>query len=149
MHLAAVKYQILIGFETIAKDYSNFMIKIPEVVLLSQSVKGYQSPLLGSTPFLKIPHPPTLLVNWSSQVFLIKRDTTVKLSSINTIRVKQQHSIGVSIFKFMLKYMLGNAYVNKIHARQCLYIVSSFCRGFPHPFNFFVVSKGILHVQLF
>ena len=35
MHLAAVKYQILIGFETIAKDYSNFMIKVPEVVLLS------------------------------------------------------------------------------------------------------------------
>ena len=26
------------------------------------------------------------------------------------------------IFKFTLKYMLENVYINKIHARQCLYI---------------------------
>ena len=43
----------------------------------------------------------------------------VKLSSINTIHVKQQLSIGFSIFKLTLNYMLGNVYINKIRARQC------------------------------
>ena len=51
-------------------------------------------------------------------------------------------------FKFTLKYMLVNVSINKIHARQCLYIISSYFRGgFSHPFNFFIVSKGILHIQ--
>ena len=104
-------------------------------------------PVTKIPPFLKIPHLPTLLTNQSSQVFLINRNATVKLSSINTIHVKQQHNVGFFIFKFTLKYMLGNVYINKIHARQCLYIISLYCReGFSHPFNFFVVSKGILHV---
>ena len=41
--------------------------------------------------------------------------------------------------------MLGNIYVNKIHAKQCLYIISLYYReGSSHAFNFFVVSKGIL-----
>ena len=98
-------------------------------------------------PFLKIPHPPTLPANWSSPVFLINRNATVKLSSINTIHVKQQHNVGFFIFKFTLRYMLGNAYINKIHARQCLYIIRLYCKeGFSYPFNFFVVSKGILHI---
>ena len=58
------------------------------------------------------------------------------------IHVKQQHKVGFFIFKFILKYMLGNVSINKIHARQCLYIVSLYCRkGFANPFNFFVVSK--------
>ena len=70
---------------------------------------------------------PTLLANQSSQVFLINRNATVKLSSINTIHVKQQHNVGFFIFKFTLKYMLGNVYINKIHARQCLYIISLYC----------------------
>ena len=97
-------------------------------------------------PFRKIPYLPTLPVNWSSQVFLITRNATVKLSSINTTHVKPQHTVVFFIFKFTLKYMLGNVYINKIHARQCLYI-SLYCReGFSHPFNFFVVSKGILHI---
>ena len=74
-----------------------------------------------------------------------KRNATVKLSAINTIHVKQQHNIGFFIFKSTLKYMLGNVYVNKIDARQCLYIVSLYCReGFSNSFNFFFVSKGIL-----
>ena len=34
------------------------------------------------------PAPPTLPANPSSQVFLINRNATVKLSSINTIHVK-------------------------------------------------------------
>ena len=97
----------------------------------------------------KIPYFPTLLVNWSYQVFLINRNATVKLSSINIIHVKQQHNISFSIFKFTLKYMLGNVYVNKIHVGQCLYIISSFCGGFPHPFNFFVLSKGIITSSCF
>ena len=46
----------------------------------------------------------------------------MKLSSINTIHVKQEHNFGFFIFKFTLKYMLSNVYINKIHARQCLYI---------------------------
>ena len=36
------------------------------------------------------PPPPTLLTNLSSQVFLINRNATVKLTSVNTIHVKQQ-----------------------------------------------------------
>ena len=32
----------------------------------------------------------------------------LKLSSISTIHVKQQHDIGFFIFKFTQKYMLGN-----------------------------------------
>ena len=39
----------------------------------------------------------------------------MKLSSINTIHVKQQHNVGFFIFKFTIKYMLGNVYINKIH----------------------------------
>ena len=102
--------------------------------------------LLGSPQFLKIPHPHTLPANLPSQVFLISTNATVKLSSINTIHVKQQHNVGFFIFKFTLKNMLGNVYINKIHARQCLYI-SLYCReGFSHPFTFFVTSKGILHI---
>ena len=126
--------------------------------IVCKSVKGYQLPhprpfqnhprITRIPPFLKILHPPTLLVNWSSQVFLINRNAIVRLISINTIHVKQQHNIGFSIFKFTLQYMPGNVYDNQIHSRQCLYVISSFCRGFPHPFNFFVASKGILHVQL-
>ena len=78
-------------------------------------------PLPGPSQFLKIPHPPTLPANWSSQVFLINRNATVKLSSINTIHVKQ-HNIVFFIFKFTLKYMLGNVYIYKKHASQCLSI---------------------------
>ena len=127
----------------------------------AQSVKGYQGitppphfkitpPLLGSPPphFLKSLIPPsTLPANRSSYVFLINRNATVILSLINTIHLKQQHNIGFFIFKFTLKYMLSNVYINKIHARQCIYIISLYCReDFSHSFNFFVVSEGILHV---
>ena len=101
--------------------------------------------LLGSPPFLKIspPHPPfpILLANQSSQVFLINKNETVKLCSINTVHVKQHHNDGFFIFKFTLKCMLGNAYINKIHAGQCLYR-SLYCReGFSNP-----LSKEILHI---
>ena len=40
--------------------------------------------------------------------------------------------------------MLSNVYINKIHGRQCL-CISLYCtEGFSHPFNFIVVSRGIL-----
>ena len=95
-------------------------------------------PLLGS------PYPPTLPTNQPSQVFLINRNAIVKLSSINTIHVKQQHNVCFFIFKFTLKYMLGCVYIKKMHARQCLYIISFYYwEGFSHAFNSFVVSKGI------
>ena len=63
--------------------------------------------LLASLHFLKSPHPHTLTANRSSQVSSINRNATVKLSSINTIHVKQQYNVGFFIFKFTLKYMLG------------------------------------------
>ena len=101
--------------------------------------------LLGSLHFLKFPIP-TLPANQSFQVFLINRNATVKLSSITTIHLKQQHNICFFIFKFTLKYILGNVYINKVHARQYLQICL-YCReGFSHPFSFFVVSKGSLYV---
>ena len=59
--------------------------------------------------FLKIPHSPvTSPTNRPFEVFLIDRNATVKLSSINTILIKQQHNAGFFIFKFILKYMLDN-----------------------------------------
>ena len=49
-------------------------------------------------------------------------------------------------FNFTLKYM-PNVYINKMHARQCLHIISlSYREGFSDAFTFFVVSKGIPHV---
>ena len=70
-------------------------------------------------PFFKISHPPTLTANRSSHVFLINRNATVNLSSINTVHVKQQNNVGSFIFKCSLKYMLGNVYINNIYARHC------------------------------
>ena len=52
-----------------------------------------------------------LLTNGPSQVFLINRNATVKLSSINAVHVKQQQNICFFIFKHTLKYRLGNAYI--------------------------------------
>ena len=46
----------------------------------------------------------------------------------------------------LLAFSFWYVYIKK-HARQCLYMISLYCReGFSHPFNFFVVSKGILHI---
>ena len=39
----------------------------------------------------------------------------------NYLSVKQQHIVCFFIFTFTLKYMLGNVYINKIHARQCFF----------------------------
>ena len=45
----------------------------------------------------------------------------------------------------LIKYMIGNVYINKIRDRQCLYIIRLYFReGLSHPLNFF--SKGTLHV---
>ena len=104
-------------------------------------------PITRIPPFLKIPYPPTLTVNWSYHVFPINRNAVVKLSSINSIHVKQQRNVEFFTFKFTLKYMPGNIYINKIHARQGLYIINLYFReGLFCPFNFFVIAKGILHV---
>ena len=64
-------------------------------------------PITRITLFLKIPPSPTLPANWSSQVFHINKNATVKLSSINTIHVKEHNNVGFFIFKFFLKYMSG------------------------------------------
>ena len=74
--------------------------------------KGYQPPPppppdLPTPSHPPPPPPPTLPTNQSSQVFLIDRNPTVKLSSMNTIHVKQQHNVD---FQFH----------SKIHAK-CLY----------------------------
>ena len=43
--------------------------------------------------------------------------------------------------------MIGNVYIDKLHARECLYIIRLYCQEvFSHPFNFFVVSKDMFHV---
>ena len=80
--------------------------------------KGVLSPhfKIIPAPYQKIGHPKYSLIN---------RNPTVKLFSINTINIKQQHNVGFSIFKFTLKYILGNVYINKIHPRQSLcYIIN-------------------------
>ena len=94
--------------------------------LQPQSVKGYQPPLPllpGSLhrPFLKILHPPTLPKNQLTQAFLIDRNAIAKLSSMNIIHVKQQHNVGFFSFKFTVKYILDDVYINKIHASKCFY----------------------------
>ena len=76
------------------------------VSTLPPPISKSSPPLLGSPPFLKIPHSPTLLANWSSQVFLINRKGSVKLSSMNTIHVKQR--------KHWLFHFQG---YSKVHAR--------------------------------
>ena len=110
------------------------------------SFQNHPPPITRILPFRKISHPPTLPTNRSSQVFLIDSNATVKLSSVNTIHVKQLHNVGFFIFKFTLTYMLHNVYINEIHARQFLYISLYHRESFSHAFNFFIVSKGILHV---
>ena len=80
--------------------------------------------LFPPTPFLKIPHHPILPTNRLSQVFIINWNATVKLISINTIHLKQQQNLDSFIFKFTLKYMLDNVYINKIHARQWMFLPS-------------------------
>ena len=52
-----------------------------------------------------------LPTNQPCQAFLINRNATIKLSSINAIHVKQQHNVAFFIFKFTLKYMLGDEYM--------------------------------------
>ena len=36
----------------------------------------------------------------------------MKLSSMNTIHVKQQHNVSFYIFKFTQTYMLGHVFIN-------------------------------------
>ena len=62
--------------------------------------------------FLKILHSQTLQTN--------QKNTTVRLISVSTIHLKQQHNVSFYIFKFIVKYIL-DVYINKIHARKCLY----------------------------
>ena len=71
-------------------------------------------PLLGSPPpFLNIRHPPPYRQIVHHKFSLLIEMQPVKLSSINTIHVKQQHNVGFFIIKFILKRMLGNVFVNK------------------------------------
>ena len=91
----------------------------------SQSLKGYQPLISKSCSILRITHPsPPYRLIGHNQVFLIDRNVTVKLSSIKTIHVKLQHNVGFLIFKYTLKYMLVNVYINKMNIRKWLYIIS-------------------------
>ena len=122
------------------------MLSLKDIVRKGVSTSPFQNhlPITRIPPFFKILHPFTLPGNMSPQVFLNNRNATVKLSSINTIHVKQRHSNDFFNFKLTLKYMLGNVYINKTNARQCLHIISLYCREVLfHPFNFFVVFKEI------
>ena len=109
------------GFELVTCGFELKRRSIARTEVLTPHFKIIP-PLLGSTYFLKSPMPPTLPVNRSSQVFLININATVKLKWLNTIHVKQQHNKSFFIFKFTLKYILGNISINKIHARQSLYV---------------------------
>ena len=40
---------------------------------------------------------------------------------MNIIHVKQQHNVGFFSFKFTVKYILDDVYINKIHASKCFY----------------------------
>ena len=88
-------------------------------------------------PISQNPLSPSLPANQSSHVFLVNRNATVKLSSTNTIHVKQQHNLGFFIFKITLNYMLSNVCITKIHPRHCLYISLYHRDNFSHFFNFF------------
>ena len=59
------------------------------------------------------------------QVFLINRSATVKLSLINIIHVKTTTKRW--LFHFQV-YSKIHVRLNKIHARQCLYVISFYCR---------------------
>ena len=105
-------------------NHKNSLPTFKSLITLPQSVKEISTLLIQNYPFitripllnlLTSPIPPTLPANASSQFSLINSNATVELSSINTIHVKQQHNVGFLIFKFNLKYMLGNVYINKIH----------------------------------
>ena len=83
---------------------------------------------VGHQQFNEKPSPISLLGN------CVVRKESPQLSSINTIHVKQQNKVGFFIFKFTLKCMLGNVYINKIYAMQCLYIIRLYFReGLSHP----------------
>ena len=67
-------------------------------------------PLLGSPhstyPYQQISHPNfSLLKKCSCEIKFYKNELNLN------IHVKQQHNVGFFIFKFTLKYMLGNVYI--------------------------------------
>ena len=91
-----------------------------------QPLISKSSPITRILPFLKISHPTTPPYRHLGQP---------KFSLLTEIQ--QQHNVGFFIFKFTLKCMLGNVYINKIHATQCLYIISLYYReGFFPSFQF-------------
>ena len=123
----------------------------------TQSVEGYYPlisksphPITRIPPFLKVSHLLTLLATWSSHVFRINKNATVKLGSVNAICVKQQHNIGFFIFKSTLKYMLGNVYINEINAIYIyiyIYIImKTMCPSGFH-LNGFVVTPALGHMM--
>ena len=90
------------------------------------------------------PHPP-IFKNTSSPTSpenrLYQVSLLTEMQLLTNIHVTQQHNLGFFIFKSTLAYILSNVYINEIHARQCLYIMSiCFREGIP------IISEGILHV---
>ena len=84
-------------------------LKVHDPFIVCRKVPQFKIiPLITSiTPFFKIPPSPHLNGKSVIPSFPYNRNATVKLSSINTIHVKQQHNVGFFIFKFTLKYMVG------------------------------------------
>ena len=108
--------------------------------LLLQVFFGHQS-LSGETGIL-VSQTTWIYYRWNQKTSITSKSNW---SIINTIYVKQQQR-WLYHFQVHFKYMLGNVYI-EIHARQCLCILSLYCKeGFTHPFNFIDVSEGILHV---
>ena len=118
LHLHDDEIQMISKFNYRSKMYTNELLKSTNC---KSTTAAFSKVRKSPPPFLQLPHPLTLPANRSSQIFLIDINATVKLRSIiNNIYVKQQQNIPFSIFKFTLKYMLSNVYINKINARQCL-----------------------------
>ena len=115
LHVISIKFDSKLNVTIISSIKFDSELNLTIVQLYNASVhKGVSTPshfkifppLLESTPpshLLKSPLPPTLLTNRSSQVLLINRNATTKLSSIYIICVKQQDIVCFFIFKFTLK----------------------------------------------
>ena len=71
------------------------------------SVTGYHPPIS------KCPPPPPSIIRISRFLKFPISSPYQQMPNLNTIHVKQQSSVGFLIFKFTLKYMLGNVYINK------------------------------------
>ena len=79
--------------------------------------KGVSPPISKApSPVFKIPIPPPY------QKITLPKFSLLTEIKFNKYYKKQQYNVCFFIFKFTLKYMLDNVYINKVCARYCLCI---------------------------